>query len=703
MSLQTVGRYQITGELGKGAMGVVYTALDPMIGRAVALKTMRLDVHGIEQQEVLQRFRNEARAGGVLNHPNIVTIYDAGEQDGMFYIAMEVIEGTTLHQMMAQHRTLPAERVIEMGRQICAGLDYAHAHGVIHRDVKPANIMITPAGMVKIMDFGIAKSMGGGMTTDGQVLGTPNYMSPEQVKGKPLDGRSDLFSLGVVLYEMLTGEKPFSGQNVTTIIYKIVNEDPVPPAQLDPKIHPGLSTVITRCLAKSPEERYQTGAALVRELENHESIRPPLDSTSVIASDVAPKASELTGSRSSLPKTSAKIPAAATGSLSPSRSVPASMPAAAAAAAAPSPHATSLAESKKAPVQPLAVKPISPQRRHLFPLLLIIVGFIFAAGGFALWRYNRQLTEERERATAEQAKPAQATPPETSAPPADTPAQATVAEPQPSAGLPVAPVKANPAVTRPATKAPTSQAGSSKPGAVAAANVGELSISSTPAGASVTVDGWSDPRWVTPFVVSNLAPGEHQLVISKTGFVAHSRRVNVEAGKRASVSAALTSSAAALNLASQPPGAEILLDGKPTGKVTPARITTEQGEHRVVLRLKGYKEAAVTARIAEGQTFNYAPNLSPEKTDGGGFSLSRIFGGGSIPKGQGMVDVRTSPKKADIFVDGRKAPKLSPYKFPLPPGPHLIVIQLEGYRTVEKKITVEEGKVMSVNEQLQKN
>src|SRR5262249_41510386 len=160
---------------------------------------------------------------------------------------------------------------IQLSRQICKGLDYAHSNGIIHRDIKPANIMITPDGTVKIMDFGIAKA-GGGMTSTGQVLGTPNYMSPEQVKGKALDGRSDLFSFGVVLYEMVTGEKPFVGQNVTTIIYKIVHENPIPPRDLDVTIHPGLSAVVTKSLAKVPEDRYQTGAELIKDLENYKSV-----------------------------------------------------------------------------------------------------------------------------------------------------------------------------------------------------------------------------------------------------------------------------------------------------------------------------------------------------------------------------------------------------------------------------------------------
>ncbi|HEY6252198.1 MAG TPA: serine/threonine-protein kinase, partial [Candidatus Angelobacter sp.] len=281
MSIQTVGRYEIIGELGRGAMGVVYKAQDPTIGRTVALKTMRLDVHGLETEDVLRRFKNEARAAGLLNHPNIVTIYDAGEQDGMFYIAMEFIEGTTLQQILVDKHILPPEEVIQICRDVGRALDYAHANGIIHRDIKPANIMITPGGTVKIMDFGIAKA-GGGMTSTGQVLGTPNYMSPEQVKGKLLDGRSDLFSFGVVLYEMITGEKPFVGQNVTTIIYKIVHENPTAPRDLDVSIHPGMSLVVTKALAKLPDERYQSGSELSQDMENYKSVGSSLNPTAVL-------------------------------------------------------------------------------------------------------------------------------------------------------------------------------------------------------------------------------------------------------------------------------------------------------------------------------------------------------------------------------------------------------------------------------------
>src|SRR5437879_4240979 len=316
--VEKVSRYEITGELGKGAMGRVYKAVDPTIGRTVALKTMRLDVHGLETDEMLRRFKNEARLAGVLNHGNMVTIYDAGEQDGLFYIAMEYIEGVTLHSVLNQRKTLPPEDIISISKQICAGLDHAHHHGVIHRDVKPANIMLEPDGTAKIMDFGIAKS-GGGLTSTGQVLGTPNYMAPEQVRGHVLDGRTDLFSFGVMLYEMTTGEKPFAGTNVTTIIYKIIHENPVPPRELDVTIHPGLDKVIMKALAKKPDERYQTGAELARDLQSYKSLGANTDSTQEIPSGAYPAP---TGAAPAPAKSSPKMAAASATAVKPRKMQP---------------------------------------------------------------------------------------------------------------------------------------------------------------------------------------------------------------------------------------------------------------------------------------------------------------------------------------------------------------------------------------------
>jgi serine/threonine-protein kinase len=248
-------------------MGVVYKAFDPVVERAVAIKTIRLDVENAT--ELVARLRREAKSVGQLEHPNIVTLYDAGESSGLFYLAMQFIQGETLQDAMTRQGWFPLREVLEIFRQICAGLDYAHQRGVIHRDIKPANIMIARDGVVKLTDFGIAKVAGTGTTSTGLVVGTPSYMSPEQALGRPLDGRSDIFSLGSILYEMMTGEKAFAGQNVTTVMYKIVHEPPMPLAVLQPGLDPAVEAIVLRALAKNPDQRYQNCGELAVELEHY--------------------------------------------------------------------------------------------------------------------------------------------------------------------------------------------------------------------------------------------------------------------------------------------------------------------------------------------------------------------------------------------------------------------------------------------------
>ncbi len=289
--LAKAGRYEILEEIGRGSMGVVYRARDPMIGRTVAVKTLLTDKLSADQfEEYKARFRREAQATGILTHPNIVTLYDFGEEHGLLYITMEFLPGKPLEKSMRQGEVFPVDKVISIYEQVAGALDYAHSHQIVHRDIKPANLMLLDSGLVKVTDFGIAKIMSLGMTAEGQVLGTPNYMSPEQIQGKQLDGRSDIFSLGVILYELLTGEKPFSGRNLTTITYKIVRMDPIPPRELDASIHPGLSHVITRALAKHPQDRYQSCRALLDDLKNYKTLGGATGGTTVIAAPRAPSA-----------------------------------------------------------------------------------------------------------------------------------------------------------------------------------------------------------------------------------------------------------------------------------------------------------------------------------------------------------------------------------------------------------------------------
>ncbi|MDD5301337.1 MAG: serine/threonine-protein kinase [Gallionella sp.] len=255
--ISQLGRYEVIGELGQGAMGIVYKAKDPLIDRVVAIKTINLGLALDEKEEYEGRFYQEAKAAGRLNHPNIVTIYDVGKSGDVAYIAMEFLQGRELRDIMNDGKLLPVDQVLDIAAQVAQGLAYAHEHDIVHRDVKPSNIMLVRDGHVKITDFGIARMASSAVHTQtGMVLGSPKYMSPEQVMGKAIDQRSDIFSLGVMLYEMLTGQAPFNGENVNAIMYQTLNAVPVPPSTLNPAAPEMVNFIVAKALAKKLDDRY---------------------------------------------------------------------------------------------------------------------------------------------------------------------------------------------------------------------------------------------------------------------------------------------------------------------------------------------------------------------------------------------------------------------------------------------------------------
>jgi serine/threonine-protein kinase len=255
-----LGRYQVEKELGKGAMGVVYQGKDPKIGRVVAIKTMALaqEFEAEELADVKARFFREAETAGRLNHPNIVTIFDAGEEHDLAYIAMEFLKGRDLVPYTKPGALLPVEKAVSIAARVADALGYAHRQNVVHRDVKPANVMYEPES-VKVTDFGIARITDSSKTKTGMVLGTPSYMSPEQLAGRKIDGRSDLFSLAVSLYQLLCGHLPFDGDSMAQLMFKIANEPAPDILQFNPKLPPALVTFLDRAMAKEAEARFQTG------------------------------------------------------------------------------------------------------------------------------------------------------------------------------------------------------------------------------------------------------------------------------------------------------------------------------------------------------------------------------------------------------------------------------------------------------------
>jgi serine/threonine-protein kinase len=657
-------------------MGVVYQGFDPVIGRTVAIKTMLTEGLGpAEFEDFKARFQREAQAAGVLNHPNIVTIFDFGEDSGILYLAMEFLEGRSLQDIVEAEGVLPVERIVPIYEQVCSALDHAHSNRIIHRDIKPANIMILQTGLVKVTDFGIAKMMATGMTQAGQILGTPNYMSPEQVRGRHIDGRSDIFSLGIILYELVTGEKPFGGQNVTTVIYRIINENPIPPRELDSTIHPGLSYVIQKTLAKSPEERYQTCRELAEDLRNYRRLGSAVAPSETVIVRVPPVGSTLAETRQ----------------VAPLRPVPPAAP---------------LTPGEQPITRPLSVQVIPPvqlQPKQTSPATWILLALLLlaGAGGGYYWLMRKQAPPQVVQTTpGPQGAPAGQTPADVTPPPPQVDVSGTQPDGQP-AGVNIAPSTTSatdagaPAgqLTSPTSPPITGQGTSpvesrpSMPASAGGARVdktpGSLVVTANVADAQIAVDGKRSPGWVTPFIVADLPPGMHSVVVSKDGYNSAQRIVTIEPGRAANLNVELTMPTGEINIETVPAGIETAIDGQPVGK-TPIQKPVGLGRHTFTLKAPGMEPYTSSFEI---------------KYDGY-IVTKRINLGGAAVAPTGVVEVRTTPPGATVLVNGTPAGGATPTSFRVNAGRVTLTISLAGHQTVQKDVDVPADGTVTVHEKL---
>ncbi len=809
-----IGHFEILSELAKSATGTVYKANDPQSGQTIALKAIRLSAFGESAAALEAALLAEAESTKSVSSPNIVPVFGAGEIEGQFCAAMEYVQGNSISTMLARQEGFSIWDLLDIGRQVCAGLDHAGSHRVFHYSLEPAKIMCGWDGCVKILGYGIS-SVGKFAPQTEELPAFLNYMSPEQVRGEAIDARSNLFSLGAMFYEMATERKAFDGADMESLCQAIVEQAPTPPAQLNPKVHPLLSSLIMKALEKDPAQRYQRGRELLDDLEKcKESKARPAEKPAKAAAAAAiptvakaaaqakfvapavtkspqPPAAAAAPSRAPIAKAPESVRVLLQAPANPVAAKPAAVPpirvsrikttietagapsaygstgveepletfAASAPKVAVDPmmaegaargNGTSFSEiSELPPLKEIYVEPPPPpppalevesavaslptvyqddakpeekpkiqprevaqkaiqEIRNVPPRLMLysiggaaaLILVIAIALALHIHDLNSEVDSGAARATATETQPpaidngqAQtATAPAPAAEPAQNaePASTTNAEAASSARGRAARSRGKKKVLPPPTPVILP---------------GQLVLDSTPQGAQVQIDGHSDPSYVTPFLLPGLAPGQHTIIVSKSGYSSDTRSVAIASGNKTSLVVHLAQLVATLAVSSSPSGASIFIDGRDVGKTTPAQVSVDKGQHVVLVRKMGYLDETASPQFVLGQTVSLSPVLRPLGDADSIRTVSkikRLFGGAGVAADQVTVSIKTQPKGAQVTINKRMLEKDTPVEVAVDPGNYVVDITLSGYASIHKVITADKGSKLVIDETLQK-
>ncbi len=799
------GRFDIQSELSQSDTAVIYKAIDAETNQVVALKTQSLEPLGDRADAFVDTLIAEGESSRDLASQNIVLLYGAGEIDGQFCAAMEYIQGNSVATMLARKEGFSIWDLLDITRQVCAALEHAATKSVVHHSLEPAKIMVQWDGMVKIIGYGISNmSLIGADAGKGLGRLMP-YCSPEQIRGEAIDLRSNVFTLGAILYEMVVGRKAFDAADPVTLVSQIESQIPANPSSVNPKIQPAVSALIMKALAKDPAARYQSARELVDDLEKckENGKKPATDSkkttqapnVAVNPAARAAAASKFVSAGSSAAKVEVPVRAqttkaaaaaagAATGGstarvsnansnsnsgarlidegagefeVSASESQAAHSPVLSAAAA----EEELQHDSPRVAVDPMMAEPVAsasgtsfsdlaempPLKEPVFappvpepaepsrpvaqiyprkdekpkiqprevaqkaihematvPPRLMLYSILGAVGlilvvAIAIFFHVRS---EDDGSTAAPRPTKAAKPISSSTQPApQTPVATPIEKPAP----PIA--EAQPSLTVRQVEKRSSN-GSRRAHALAPVVIpGQALIDSSPQGAQFQVDGRSDPSWITPFTVTALGPGKHIISASKSGYSSEIRSVDIAAGGKSSLTLHLSSVNALMVVNSTPPGATVMLDGKPSGRVTPAQFAVEKGSHTILLRKPGYLDETVTADLGPAQNFQYAPvlralgNAEDMRTVG---KFNKLFGqhGGDSTAGMGAISIHTQPKGAQVAINQRVLDKISPVDVMLGPGNYIVDITMTGFKPVHKVVNVDRGGKSAIDEILER-
>ncbi|HTZ98289.1 MAG TPA: PEGA domain-containing protein [Terriglobales bacterium] len=800
-----IGRFEIVSQLAHSDYSSVYKATDPETGNFVALKAVNLQPLGEQAAALIKEVLAEAETAKILNSHNVVALYGAGEMDGQLCALMEYVQGNSIATMLERKEGFSIWDLQDIARQACQGLDHTHVHKVFHHSLEPAKIMVQWDGITRILGFGISTTGDYAAQSTGTAPTVLHYMSPEQLRGDPVDARSNFFSIGAILYEMVTEKKAFDGEDADTVRQAIMENAPVPPNHVNGRVHPGLSAVIMKALAKSPEERYQSGQDLINDLEKCKdapakaapkkqvgtapAVQKPL---APVAQKPAPKPSPAAVNKfiNSEPEPKAMAAAAGAGAESeiPVVAQPSSLDSssqfitncvkatiesvskevAKQSAATVEPPETQpskfavdpmMDEARQAagkaksfseidelpplkevyiapsPVEPPpqveeAVKPSIIQRKepekprtppseiakkavseikktppHLVLYSLTAAVVVILAVVIGIMLHLRSADTDNDESSQPETT-ASSSAPQTQAAPAPAPTQTAPAQapaPTPARITPPPPVESQPRVAvTPRTGKGGKKKGKQTAPAAPTIVAGELNIDSVPEGAHIQIDGQNSGA-ATPFDMTKVAPGQHTVVISKDGYAPQTRTIQVNAGSSSSISVQLALLTATISVTSDPSGSAVWMDGKNTGRVTPAQFSVDKaGTHTFVFKKDGYLDATASANVQTGQTSHLSGTLQAlGVTDdikvGGKFK--KLFGG-SETAGMGKVSVKTDPKGAQVAVNNRMIDKMSPVEFFLNPGTYVIDITLSGYKDIHKIINVDKNGKIAIDESM---
>jgi serine/threonine-protein kinase len=690
-----VDRLTLVQQLGNGSIGTVAKAKSPKYESFVALRQFQVPEWLDDPEELIKSLLADARAANALNHPAIARLYTGGYKGFTVFLTSEFIEAPGIKQYLST-RNFDLNEVMEMGKQLCLAFDYAHEKGVVHQCLTPANLKVTSDGKLKILDFGVTRQKDIYSPIPAKRLENEHYLSPEQVKNKPADRLSNLFTAGAILYELLTTRHPFAGKHLGEVDKNICEAEPQSPLAVNSRLPESVCRIVLRALSKNPKARFQSGKEMA------EALADALNTSSGVVPAVVPKAAAPAPSPSIT--TSQKIRAVAASAAPavapPSPPAPAPPPVPAAVSPSPAvsssptasssgiksaPSATTTTTRAAAPAKVAKAKMPSKLKTQ-WKIAGAVVALLFVVSALAISLRLRTKAPPPEPAVETTAAPAQ-------------PASA------PQDSLSVTPGSSEERV--PVTRRNREKTTSPEPVAAAPATstTGELSISSVPSGATIEIAGRTE-SWKTPQTMSALLPGSYKVTISKPGYASETKNIEVTAGNHASLDVRLVTNKGFVTVTGTPTGANILIDGKDSGKFTPSDFMLDPATHTVTVHKDGYLDSATDIKLSAGQSVSYAPTLKlAGRTDnikvvGGGFK--RLFGGGGgSNNGMTAVEFKTDPKGAQVIINGKTIEKTTPFEIQVEPGNYEITIQKSGYKPVHTNLAGGANEKVKIEEKLQ--